>query len=155
MIQKIQLRNLLLLAVVVATSSCSVMRDTDKLEYAYAEGVNYRKLVIAIPNGFQSESHHRDENGVLTRIFHYRDGSEFFIACKDKELNPIIAVERTATSVNELKKSVGEEGSGKHSDGTNWRRTVRDCFIIGYDFVEPARAKIFDEAIHSSKVRRG
>jgi hypothetical protein len=154
MIQQSPLRSMLLLLAIAATSSCSVMRETDKLEYAYAEGYQHRKLVLSIPDGYQSESHHRDENGVLIRTFHYKDGAEFFIACKDREFLPVIAVERTSTSLSDLKKSLGEEGSGKHSNGTNWRRTVRDCFIIGYDFVEPDRAKLFDQAIHSLKVRR-
>lgn len=154
MFQQTKLNGLLLVLAIAVLSSCSTMRQTDKLEYAFSEGVLYRKLVLSIPEGFQSESHHRDDNGVLVRTFHYQDGSEFFIACKDKELKPVIAVERTAATVTELKKTMGEEGSGKNANGTTWRRTIRDCFVIGYDFVDPQRAKLFDQAIHSLKVRR-
>ncbi|MCG7860152.1 hypothetical protein MD537_24435, partial [Flavihumibacter sediminis] len=61
---------------------------------------------------------------------------------------------RTDATSKELKKSVGEEGTGKNANGTSWRRTLRDCFIVGYDFVDPREAKSFDQAIQSMKVRR-
>lgn len=148
-------RSLLLSVAIAAGTSCSTMLQTDKVEYQFSEGINYRKLVLTIPKGYESETHSRDESGVLVRTFHYKNGAEFFIACKDKELNPVISVERTAATSKDLKNLVGEEGTGKNANGTSWRRTMRDCFIVGYDFVAPREAKAFDEAIQSLKVRKG
>jgi hypothetical protein len=154
MIQQTIFRSLLLSAAIALGTSCSTYLQTDKVEYQFAEGVNHRKLVLTIPDGFESETHSRDENGVLIRTFHYKNGAEFFIACKDNELNPFIAIERTESTSSDLQKSLGEEGTGKNANGTSWRRTLRDCFIVGYDFVDPAQAKAFDRAIQSLKVRR-
>jgi hypothetical protein len=147
-------RSLLLFATIAAGSSCRTAMQTDKVEYAFAEGYDHRKLVLTIPKGYESETHFRDDAGVLVRTFHYKNGAEFFIACKEKDLSPVISVERTEATSQELKKSIGEEGTGKNANGTSWRRTLRDCFIVGYDFVDPREAKAFDEAIQSLKVRR-
>ena len=155
MLQQKILRGLLFSATIAAISSCSIMRETDKVEYNFSEGDNYRKLVFSIPGGYESETHNRDENGMLVRTFHYKDGSEFFIACKDQETSPVITVKHSTSTTAELTSSLGEEGTGKNQNGTTWRRTIRDCFIIGYDFVKPDSAKLFDQAIQSLKLRRG
>lgn len=155
MLQQTILRTLLFSATVAAFSSCSIMRETDKVEYNFSEGNNNRKLVFSIPGGYVSETHNRDENGLLIRTFHYKDGAEFFVACKDQETNPVISVKHSAGTASELTSKVGEEGTGQNMNGTAWRRTIRDCFIIGYDFVKPDSAKMFDQAIQSLKLRRG
>lgn len=155
MLQRNLFKGSLLLLMSAALVSCSVHRHTDRLEYAYAEGYHNRKLVIALPTGYATETHQKDDDGVLVRTFHYRDGSSFYIACLDKLNNSVIAVEKTTESAKQLTNSIGQEGSGQHADGTNWRRTRRDCFIIGYDSVQQARSAQFEQALQSLRVRRG
>jgi hypothetical protein len=155
MYQQTKPRGILLIMAIAAICSCTTLKQVDTVEYDFAEGVFNRKLVVAVPVGVTSETHHRDSNGVLVRTFHYADGSEFYIACKDHDLKPLISVERGAASMETVKRSVGDEGQGTNTNGTAWRRAVRDCFVVGYDFVDPKKAKEFDYAIHSMKVRKG
>jgi hypothetical protein len=88
--------------------SCGVMNQGDLLEYDYNLGVKHYRLVMSVPKGYINETHTRDDVGNLIRTFHYGDGSEFYIACKDEAFQPVISIEPTQENIQVLTKTVGE-----------------------------------------------
>ena len=149
MLPRISLSGFLLSATIAAALSCSPTGLTDRLEYNFDEGAKHRRLVVDIPAGAVSEQHQRDDTGNLVRTFRYKDGSEFYVACRDVALRPVVSIERTMESTSTRVKTMGDQGNGTYQNGTHWRRQARDGFVIGYDFVETGRLEQYDKALHS------
>jgi hypothetical protein len=139
----------LLLAVIAGAISCGPTAVTDRLEYDFNEGAKHRRLVVNIPTGAVSEVHQRDEEGNLVRTFRYADGAEFYVACRDIALEPVVSIQRSTETTTKLVKSMGDQGNGIYQNGTHWRRQARDGFVIGYDFVDNKRLEEYDKALHS------
>lgn len=144
----------LLLAVMAVISSCGLVGVADRLEYDFDEGNTKYRLVMAIPDGFRSELHTRDEQGNSVRTFLYRDGAKLYIACREQPGKPALTIEKKQEAMALLTNSVGPLGEGTHPDGTRWRRTKKDGFILGYDFVDPGKAKLYDKAIMTMRIRK-
>ncbi|MFD2525955.1 hypothetical protein ACFSQD_09080 [Flavihumibacter stibioxidans] len=144
----------MLLAVMVVISSCGLAGVADRLEYDFDEGNTKYRLVMAIPDGFRSELHTRDEQGNSVRTFRYHDGSRLYIACREQSDKPALAIDKNQEAMDLLTNSVGPLGEGTNPDGTRWRRTKKGGFILGYDFADPEKAKQYDKAILSMRIRK-
>jgi hypothetical protein len=144
----------LLLVAAAALGSCGMVSKGDRVEYNFNEGSQHMRLVIAVPPGSSSETHQRDEQGNLVRIFRYANGEEFIIACRDAAQQPTIVLNRSSDDIKSITKITGPLGLGAYPNGTHWSRQSRDGFIVGYDFVSADRVEEFDKALHSARVRR-
>ncbi len=138
----------------MANESCTTLAKGDTVEYNFNVGEKKRRLVFAIPPGSVSETHQRDANGNLVRTFYYKDGAEFFIACRDGDNQPNIMLARQSEDLESLQQKTGRIGSGTYQDGTHWSRQNRDGFIVGYDFVNSSKTELFDQAMHSVLVKK-
>jgi hypothetical protein len=154
MLPRTTLSAILLSAGMVTVFSCGVTNQGDLLEYNYNLGAKHYRLVMSVPLGYTNETHQRDDQGNLIRTFHYEDGAEFYIACKDEGLDPVISIEPTRENTQELANAIGEPGSGINLNGTHWSRQKRDGFIIGYDYVASKRLENFDKSLHSVRVKK-
>lgn len=144
----------MLLSVAVFLSSCGTASLAERLEYDFDEGTNQYRLVMAIPDEIFKELHQRDEQGNSLRTFLYRDGSELFIACREQTYQPALAINRDATVMESLANFTGPLGEGTNANGTKWKRAVKSGFIVGYDFVEPARVKQYEKALQSIRIKK-
>jgi hypothetical protein len=150
----------LIIAKIVSSSvicmgfACATRLPMNQLSYAFETNQQQHQLVISIPAGFVEECHERDLQGYLTRKFRYKDGAQFFVACRDMANLPVIQIDSRAESIGGLNQIWGETGSGVYESGRRWSRHSCAGFLIGYDFVLPNNRELFDQAIHSAQIVR-
>lgn len=135
-------------------SSCGTAGLAERLEYDFDEGTEEYRLVMALPEDFTRETHQRDGEGNAIRSFHYRDGAELFIACREKVEKAFLTIEKDPKGLEALAIATGPVGEGSNADGSRWKRSLKDGFIVGYDYVKPENVKQYDKAIQSIKIRK-
>jgi hypothetical protein len=154
MLLRLTITKITSVAIVFMGIACATRLPMNQLSYAFESDQQQHKLLISIPAGFVEECHERDLQGYLTRKFRYKDGAQFFVACRDMANLPVIQIDSRAENIGGLTKIWGETGSGVYETGRRWSRHSCAGFLIGYDFVAPNNRELFDQAIHSAQIVR-
>ncbi len=151
MFRRTSLFTCLLFATLAGGSSCSLVAQSHRLEHDYDEGSKERRLIVKVPDGYLSENHQKLEEGYMVRTFNYPDGASFFIACKEISTNPVPTIEKSADVMTSLLARMGGEGAGTSAEGTHWRRTLKDGFVVGFSDVGPKRLDLFNKSVKTVK----
>jgi hypothetical protein len=137
--------------VVLAVSSCSVIKGLSYKHFSYTVNDKQKKLVFQLPKGPVEEKYRIGENDAKEQFYYFGDGSVFYVARNItwQTINKF-RIDKLA-GLNDPKDA--RVFNGKDNDGLHWKEIQFEGFSIGYGYVAPDRAGLFNEALNSVKIR--
>lgn len=129
--------------------SCTIMKETSKISFAYHDSSGKQKIIMKIPKGSNLIKITAGGEGQEHRYW-YKDSSVVYLSSLrgSATLNAYL-VNRIMDDYNKMFMSDTASFAGSDEIGNCWKEVKKGDLLYGYSNVPISKKTIFDEAITS------
>lgn len=135
------------LIILICLTSCTTMKETNKIRFVYYDGLKKHKIIMNIPKGSKLIKITAGGEGEEHRYW-YPDSSVLYLSSirGSATLNELL-INRQQDYYNKRFMSDTASFTGTDEKGNYWKEMKNGSLFYGYSNVPIDKKKIFDEAI--------